>query len=320
MKSSNKKHQSIFDSTNGNEKIKDILLSGNVFRDLHDGASLVSDREKLRTLNSGEILLKEDDVSDDVYFILTGRMTISVNGQPIAERGPGDIIGEMALLDKSPKRSATVAAKDESVVLCIPNAKFHELELSYPKLWKGIARELALRLKQRNLFVPCANSKPAIFVGSSAESLPVQRQILVGLDHDAVVHSWTKTMGASSYTLDDLIAKASGVDFAAFIFAPDDVTQSRGKRKPTVRDNVLFEAGLFIGSLGRKRVFFVKPRNRNVSLPSDLSGIKTIDYAFDENSSSPNLSAAIAEIIELVRASGCRTIRPERLCLWVHSP
>jgi predicted nucleotide-binding protein len=46
-------------------------------------------------------------------------------------------------------------------------------------------------------------------------------------------------------------------DFAILVLTPDDLTQSRGKQQPSPRDNVVFELGLFIGALGRDRVFMV---------------------------------------------------------------
>ena len=61
----------------------------------------------------------------------------------------------------------------------------------------------------------------------------------------------------TSSVLDDLIAKVSHFDFGVFIFAPDDVVQIRKESSRSVRDNVLFEMGLFLGRLGMQRVFIV---------------------------------------------------------------
>lgn len=66
-----------------------------------------------------------------------------------------------------------------------------------------------------------------------------------------------------------------------FVVAPDDILIIRGKRQASVRDNVLFEIGVFMGVLGPKRTFVLWPKKTAVTqrLPSDLQGLVTIPYA-----------------------------------------
>lgn len=71
----------------------------------------------------------------------------------------------------------------------------------------------------------------------------------------------------------------SDADFAALVLTADDQTTSRGKKKASPRDNVIFELGLLMGALGRERVFILKPRNVDVRIPSDLLGVTWIEYA-----------------------------------------
>jgi len=62
--------------------------------------------------------------------------------------------------------------------------------------------------------------------------------------------------------------------------APDDNSIVRGKTQWTVRDNVLFEAGIFMGALGPKRTFLLLPSHSagRLRLPSDLAGMTTLSY------------------------------------------
>lgn len=60
----------------------------------------------------------------------------------------------------------------------------------------------------------------------------------------------------SSSTLVDLMRILRNSDFAIFVFSPDDVSIMRDNMDQVVRDNVLFELGLFIGRLGQERCFF----------------------------------------------------------------
>ncbi|ACJ30377.1 Conserved hypothetical protein [Shewanella piezotolerans WP3] len=135
-------------------------------------------------------------------------------------------------------------------------------------------------------------SKPRIFIGSSVESLPIADAIAENLEFDAEVTIWRSgTFNLSSSTLDDLILKSKSVDFSAFIFSPDDLAIMRSREQYVVRDNVLFELGLFIGSIGKERCFIIKPRDVELHFPSDLLGITPTDY--DPNRSDANLTSSL---------------------------
>lgn len=69
------------------------------------------------------------------------------------------------------------------------------------------------------------------------------------------------------------INKVKSSDFVIAIARLDDIIQTKDKELPTVRDNVIFELGLFMSVLGRDRTFLVVLRNDNVVLPSDFKGL-----------------------------------------------
>jgi len=144
--------------------------------------------------------------------------------------------------------------------------------------------------------------KPRLFVASSVDSLPVAEAINANLDHDLEVTLWkTGTFRLSSSSIDDLVKKSSAVDFALFVFTPDDVAVIRDKAKRVVRDNVLFELGLFIGSIGKDRCFIVKPRGTDLHIPTDiLGGMEPADY--DANRSDGDLMSAVNRACTLVKA------------------
>jgi len=121
--------------------------------------------------------------------------------------------------------------------------------------------------------------KPSLFIASSVEGLPVAEAINLNLDHDTHATLWrTGTFKIGSVALEDIVKKSSQVDFAVFVFTPDDVTTIRNKEMLVARDNVVFEMGLFIGSLGKERCYVVKPRGVEMHLPSDLVGVTPADY------------------------------------------
>src|SRR5262249_29009808 len=59
------------------------------------------------------------------------------------------------------------------------------------------------------------------------------------------------------FLLEELTEAVKKFDLAIFVLGQDDVTESRGSATPSLRDNVIFEAGLFTAVLGRERTFYV---------------------------------------------------------------
>ncbi len=142
--------------------------------------------------------------------------------------------------------------------------------------------------------------KPRIFIGSSVESLPVADAVNVNLDHQAEVTIWRNgTFELASNTIDSLEGKAQSVDFSLFIFSPDDIAIIRQQEKVVVRDNVVFELGLFIGALGKERCFILKPRGIDLHLPTDLLGMTLADY--EPNRSDGDLASAVNHACVLIK-------------------
>ncbi|OLQ88240.1 hypothetical protein BIY22_08735 [Vibrio panuliri] len=143
--------------------------------------------------------------------------------------------------------------------------------------------------------------KPRLFIASSLESLPIAEAVNVNLDHDFEVTIWKNgTFKLSSSTIDDLVEKSSTVDFALFIFTPDDITSIRSRKEHVVRDNVIFEMGLFVGAIGKSRSFILKPRNIDMHLPTDLLGVTPADY--DSTRSDNDLVSATNRACSLIKS------------------
>ncbi|WP_201576806.1 TIR domain-containing protein [Psychrobacter sp. H8-1] len=147
--------------------------------------------------------------------------------------------------------------------------------------------------------------KPRLFIASSVESIPIAEAVNVNLDHQFEVTIWTGgTFKLSSSTIEDLVEKSSTVDFALFIFAPDDVAVIREEKQHIVRDNVIFELGLFVGAIGKERSFILKPRDIDIHLPTDLLGVTPADY--DANRSDGDLVSATNRACSLIKTEAAR--------------
>jgi hypothetical protein len=145
-----------------------------------------------------------------------------------------------------------------------------------------------------------ASAKPAVFIASSVEGLPIADAINANLEHEAHCTIWRSgTFKLSSQSVDDLVKKSSAIDFAVFVFTPDDLAMIRKHEQAVARDNVVFEMGLFIGSIGKERCYIVKPRGVDMHLPSDLVGMNPADYAADRPDG--DLASALNYACKLIR-------------------
>lgn len=142
-------------------------------------------------------------------------------------------------------------------------------------------------------------TKPRVFIGSSVEGLSVAYAVQQNLLHEAEVTVWAQgVFELSKTTIESLTSALHDNDFAVFIFSPDDLVKIRNISSPSVRDNVLFEFGLFIGRLGRERVYFLLPTSGELHLPTDLLGITPGRYASDR--SDGNMQAATGAVCHQV--------------------
>jgi CRP-like cAMP-binding protein len=81
-----------------------------------------------RELKEGEVLVQQGDEGRDLYLLLDGMLDVEVDGNEIAEIGPGALLGERALLEGG-KRTATLRATTRARVAVIPPEAIDESAL-----------------------------------------------------------------------------------------------------------------------------------------------------------------------------------------------
>ena len=125
------------------------------------------------------VVIRQGALDSDIYLIVSGRLSVQVNGREVAVRNSGQHVGEMALIDPRAVRSATIIATEPSVLAKITEPDFSRLARKYPQLWRRLAIELADRLRQRGRFHTPPNDIPHVFIGSSVERLLVAQNVIV---------------------------------------------------------------------------------------------------------------------------------------------
>lgn len=138
-----------------------------------------------RGLAPGEVLFHEGTPGDTVYLVGSGRLAVEVTtleGHTATLRvvGPGDVVGELALLLPGAVRSATVVAIESARVRPVQAAAFDELRRRNPAIDRALVADLAHRLDSLSRQLVVAR------YGTVTES--VARQLLV-LD-DLYDHDW----------------------------------------------------------------------------------------------------------------------------------
>ncbi|SDJ02385.1 Predicted nucleotide-binding protein containing TIR-like domain-containing protein [Frankineae bacterium MT45] len=141
-----------------------------------------------------------------------------------------------------------------------------------------------------------------LFLGSSSEGRDIARHLQAELGPTIEVVRWDQNVfEPGGYTLDSLIAAATSVDFAVLVATPDDTTVSRGEAKPSARDNIVLEFGLFTGALGRQRTYLMA--TGELKLPTDVLGLTRLPYRAQSNPRAAVNDAAL-QLEERARSLG----------------
>jgi CRP-like cAMP-binding protein len=96
--------------------------------------------------SQGEELITQGTTGYEFIVILEGEVEVKVDGDTIATLGPGDHVGEMALLSNNP-RNATVVAKNKVRALLVGAREFRALVDLSPSLDRKLLTSLTARLR-----------------------------------------------------------------------------------------------------------------------------------------------------------------------------
>jgi CRP-like cAMP-binding protein len=94
---------------------------------------------------AGEVLCREGDTGQEFFVIVDGTTEVSVKGKTLGERGGGEFVGEIALLEDT-KRTATVRAKTPLRVFVLARQDFRRLVDENPSVERKVMHALARRV------------------------------------------------------------------------------------------------------------------------------------------------------------------------------
>ena len=102
---------------------------------------------------SGETIFAEGDASDLCFQIFSGRVQIVLDtdgrGKVVAELGPGEVFGEMGIIDDGPRSATAVAAEETVCIGYAPDDILEQIDRN-PATMTAIMKTLIQRLRDAN--------------------------------------------------------------------------------------------------------------------------------------------------------------------------
>ena len=120
-------------------------------QDLRRIAGLVDERD----VRDRTVLMRQGEPGRECFVIVEGKAKATVRGSGSSSLGPGDVVGEMSLLDQAP-RAATVTAWTDMHLLVLTTRKFSALIEEFPPVGRRIMAALARRVREAEARQPLA--------------------------------------------------------------------------------------------------------------------------------------------------------------------
>jgi len=106
----------------------------------------------IRKYQKGDVVFEENTRGREMFIIHTGRVKISINGPArehvLAVLGPGEVFGEMALVDNSPRSATAVVEQNETDLVVVDHPKFFYLINQQPAFALTLLHILAQRIRE----------------------------------------------------------------------------------------------------------------------------------------------------------------------------
>ena len=203
----------------------------------------LQDALEWHTMTHGEVLFKQGDPGDATYIIINGRLRITAklpdgSERVVDELGPGDIVGEFAMLTGE-VRSATVSAIRETNLVKLTPLVFNNLLERYPQVMMKITRIIIKRLKKAARITPTQRTRATnlalVPISQDAELTEFVAQLAESLA------SFGRVLHISSTRFDQLYGK-EGAAQTSFNDPIEPIIDSWLSEQETKHTFILYEA------------------------------------------------------------------------------
>jgi CRP-like cAMP-binding protein len=128
------------------EKI-DLLRTVPLFGGLRDRElERISALADIIDLDADRTIMTQGERGAEMFVLVTGNARVERDGASLGDRGPGAVLGEIALLDGGP-RTATVTLTEPSRLLVLARREFQSLLDEFPEVRLQVLETVAHRLR-----------------------------------------------------------------------------------------------------------------------------------------------------------------------------
>lgn len=224
----------------------------------------------------GELYVQGEPGKNNLYFLISGSMELSVKGRPAATIQAKQAFGEFPILDPGLCYTVTIRAKEPSVVAEVSERRFGSIAKRHRKIWKNMARMLMKRLLRTHDSIEAVKT-PRVFIGHGGNLLWTRVRDFLEKDLHLGTVSYESEARAGVSIVPILQQMLHQATFAVLVLTAEDLTVEGSRR---ARQNVIHEAGLFQGMLGFERAILLL--QHGVEEFSNVDGLQHIVFEGDE--------------------------------------
>jgi len=109
-----------------------------------------TNRQPDLTLEPGQRLFNEGDRADKAFIVSSGTIELYVKDNLLRAMGPGDILGEMALVDDDTRQASAVAGAQGTALFSLDKDEFYSLSSGNPEFSTKLMKVISSRLREMN--------------------------------------------------------------------------------------------------------------------------------------------------------------------------
>jgi len=113
---------------------------------------LFNNAKEFMIVPAGQVIFQKGGIADQMYVVIEGEVEITIDGKFLDITGVGGIVGEMALIDSSP-RSATAIAKTECKLVTVDQKRFIFLVQQTPNFAINVMKIMVERIRKLDTLV-----------------------------------------------------------------------------------------------------------------------------------------------------------------------